>query len=298
MRAIIPLAICLLFGQASASAEDFFLKDGDRVVFLGDSITADGKYIAYIDGYLRTRFPEEQFHLMNLGLPSETVSGLSEPDHPWPRPNVHERLGRVIEKLDFNVAVVCYGMNDGIYYPFSEERLAAYQKGIAELVEKLKPTGARLVLMTPPAFDAASVKSSNLLPLGAPKYSWMKTYADYNDVMKRYADWLMTQGDEVDRVIDLHTPTTEILRKRHAIEEGWRSGDGVHPTPSGHIPIALAVLAAMGAPAEIDALMVTMADGRGSGAIQIDWGSRVPMPSDESWDAKLVGLSGLDETLN
>ena len=84
---------------------------------------------------------EPRPELINLGLPSETCSGLSEPDHPFPRPNVHERLDRVLQQTQPDVVVVCYGMNDGIYYPFSDDRLAAYQAGIRRIIEKAKSAG-------------------------------------------------------------------------------------------------------------------------------------------------------------
>ena len=63
-----------------------FLSPNSRILFLGDSITQAGTYIAYIDTYLYTHFPDEKFDIINLGLGSETASGDSEPDHPFPRP--------------------------------------------------------------------------------------------------------------------------------------------------------------------------------------------------------------------
>src|SRR5207245_9870562 len=104
------------------AADLFLLQDGQRVVFLGDSNTFAGQYIAYLDAYLYTRFPDKKFELLNLGLPSETVSGLSEPDHPYPRPCIFERLDRILEKTKPDIVVACYGMNDGIYHPFSVQR--------------------------------------------------------------------------------------------------------------------------------------------------------------------------------
>src|SRR2546421_11640414 len=102
-------AMALLLTGASGRAE-FFLRDGQRVVFLGDSNTFAGGFIAYLDAYLFTRFPDQKFELLNLGLPSETVSGQSEPDHPYPRPDVHERLDRVLAKTQPNIVAACHGM--------------------------------------------------------------------------------------------------------------------------------------------------------------------------------------------
>src|SRR5262245_13658459 len=109
----------------AAAAEIPFLLGARRVVFLGDSITYSGQYIDYLEAYAVTRSPERHLEFINLGLPSETVSGLSEPGHAggsFPRPDLHERLARVLALTQPDVVVACYGMNDGIYYPFAEER--------------------------------------------------------------------------------------------------------------------------------------------------------------------------------
>src|SRR5439155_9496474 len=124
----------------------FLLKDGQRVVFLGDSNTYAGKFITYLDAYLCTRFPEKRFELINLGLPSETVSGLSEADHPYPRPNVHDRVDRALQLTNPDIVVICYGMNDGIYSPFHEDRFAKYKEGVTKLIAKVERTGAKAIL--------------------------------------------------------------------------------------------------------------------------------------------------------
>src|SRR5689334_18928170 len=176
MRAVLAIPLLFVGAIPSAALADeppFLLKDGQRVVFLGDSNTAAGKFIAYLDAYLCTRFPEKRFELINLGLPSETVTGLSEPDHPFPRPNVHDRIDRALELTKPDVVVICYGMNDGIYSPFSEERFKKYQDGILKLVAKVEKAGAKAVLMTPPPFDPKPLKDK-VQAKGAEKFSWLR----------------------------------------------------------------------------------------------------------------------------
>src|SRR6266576_7102721 len=118
MRPALAFLVLSIAASNTLADDPFILKDKQRIVFLGDSNTYAGKYIAYLDAYLCTRFPDKRFELINLGLPSETVSGLSEPDHPYPRPNVHERIAAALAKTKPNIVVACYGMNDGICYPF------------------------------------------------------------------------------------------------------------------------------------------------------------------------------------
>lgn len=146
----IPALIIALFACSFASAEDAFPLKAKRILFLGDSITAAGEYVYMIDMQLRLQSTNPTPVIINAGLPSENVTGLSEPDHPFPRPNVHERLDRALNMFKPDVVVACYGMNDGIYYPFSEERFEKYQAGINQLIEKVHATNAKLVLLTPP----------------------------------------------------------------------------------------------------------------------------------------------------
>jgi len=233
---------------AAAQAETLFLKTGDRVIFLGDSITYAGHYIALLETYLRVEQPQLHVELINVGLPSETASGLSEPDHPFPRPNIHERLDRVLTMTHPDVVVACYGINDGIYYPFDQQRFESYQKGMNKLIRKIHDHGARLVLLTPPAFDPLPMRrDGRLRPLGAEKYAWFGIYEDYDDVMTRYAEWVMRQKDKVAMVIDIHKPINAFLkRKRRDQPQYAMSSDGVHFNQQGHRILARQILSAWG----------------------------------------------------
>ena len=220
----------------SVSAEQSqFPLDAKRILFLGDSITHAGHYISHIEEqFLLQNRPVPE--LINLGLPSETCSGLSEPDHPFPRPDVHERIDRALAKVKPDVVVACYGMNDGIYHPYSDERFEKYQQGIQQIIKKVQARGARLILMTPPAFDPLPLKQKGkLLPAGEEKYAWFAIYENYDDVLKKYAAWVITLQDEVDMVVDLHTPVNAYVAHKREIEPDFTmSGDGVHVNEEGH----------------------------------------------------------------
>ena len=248
MAQVIFRSICLflMLETAAISAEPEFLKSSNRILFLGDSITHAGHYISIIETELRLRSDQPIPELINLGLPSETACGLSEPSHPFPRPNVHERLDRALAKLKPNVVVACYGMNDGIYYPFSDERFETYQQGINTLIEKVKATGATLVLMTPPPFDPLPLrKKGKLRAAGEEEYAWHSIYEDYDDVLKAYSVWVMQQADRVEMVIDLHSPVNEyVAARRRSDPEFTMSGDGVHLNRDGHEIIAHSILRA------------------------------------------------------
>ena len=75
------------------------LQNAKRILFLGDSITYAGEYISWFDAWLVSQELANRAVVINAGLPSETVSGLSEAGHAggqFPRPDLAERLTRVL----------------------------------------------------------------------------------------------------------------------------------------------------------------------------------------------------------
>lgn len=205
-----------------------------RLVFLGDSITYSGQYAEFVEAYCVTRFPSRQLEFLNLGLPSETVSGLSEDGHAggdFPRPDLHERLGRVLEKTKPDLVIACYGMNDGIYLPFSEERFQKFQDGIQRLRERVAAAGAKIIHVTPPTFD--EVKGG---------------HPGYGNALDRYSDWLLAQRAAGWDVADLHAPMNRYLADRRQKDPTFfLAGDGVHCGESGHWIIAKQLLLDLGA---------------------------------------------------
>src|SRR5947209_14171387 len=77
---LIVLALPQSFAQAPADAGTFALKDGDSVVFYGDSITEQRLYTRFIEEYVLTRFPDRKVTFMNSGVGGDRVSG------GWPGP--------------------------------------------------------------------------------------------------------------------------------------------------------------------------------------------------------------------
>ncbi|MEQ1851902.1 MAG: SGNH/GDSL hydrolase family protein [Chthoniobacteraceae bacterium] len=247
MNSLRALALLLAFLPA-AMAEDF-LPGVTRILFLGDSITYAGHYVDDFDLFLATKYPGRRFEVIDCGLPSETVSGLSEAGHAggkFPRPDLHERLDRVLAIVKPDLIFACYGMNCGIYLPFSEERFAKYQEGIRKLREKARNAGAQIIHLTPPVFDPLPIKA-RVKPAGSVKDGDM--FEGYNGVLDRYSEWLVAQGkSEGWRVIDTHNAMAAALETaRKANPEFTFSKDGVHANEAGHHVMAVTILKALGA---------------------------------------------------
>jgi len=204
----------------------------ERILFLGNSITYGAHYVNYVTAYLHLNYPERKFEFVNVGLPSETVSGLSEPGHAdgrFPRPDLHERLDRILEAVKPEIVFSCYGMNDGIYMPFDDARFLAYREGQGKLHEKVTATGAVLFHLTPPIYDE-------------------RKGAAYANVLDMYSSWLLSRR-YMDgwQVIDLHWPMQKFLEdKRRESPDFVLAADGVHPNEIGHWLMARELLLGLG----------------------------------------------------
>jgi lysophospholipase L1-like esterase len=201
---------------------------------------------------LNKDFPQDQFDVVSIGLSSETVSGLSEKDHPFPRPHLAERIDRALELYKPQVVVACYGMNDGIYHPLSAERMQAFQAGVQNLMKKVKAAGAQLVLLTPPPFD--SRLKQNTRPADAAQFGYKTPFDGYDSVLAAYVRWELSLPASDVRVIDLHTPMARYLEQhRQSKPEFALTTDGVHPNQPGHLLMAETILNALGAHGPDDA---------------------------------------------
>jgi lysophospholipase L1-like esterase len=306
---ISALAMALSFPALHAcSAGDLPWKDGHRVVFIGDSITQAGVYIQDIEAYLFTRFPDRKFEVIGLGLSSETVSGMTEAGHPYPRPDVRERLTRVLDQSKPDLVVVCYGMNDGIYHPPSAERLAAYQHGIEEIVNRIRKAGAEVLLVTPPPFDPKPI-AARLRPLGGQEYGYQHPFDGYDTVLGSYGDWLVSKRTDGWKVADVHAASNRFVASLRESDPNFTlASDGVHPGATGHWLIAQEILKAWDAPADVDSASIdaqgrkpatgTVTSSLDGKSLTITWTTRIPMPHDPDWDPRLAEREKVDERFN
>ena len=223
---------------------------GKRVLFLGDSITQDGTYVSFIEYYLQKLYADQTFDIISIGLSSETVSGLSEKTHPFPRPCLHERLGRSLDKVKPDMVVACYGMNDGIYHPQSADRTKRFQDGIMKLINDAHAVEANLILLTPPPFDRVPL-AGRVLNDDADDYSYERPYYRYNSVLEDYSRWITGLHPSGVFTVDLNTPMTQYLNRRRVDDPAFCfSKDGIHPSRTGHLMMARIFLKALGVPIE------------------------------------------------
>lgn len=223
MTAPMKALLLLLFPLVLKAAEP-------RVLFLGDSITYDGRWTTGVESALRGTAEFGEAEIVNVGLPSETTSGLSEEGHAggkFPRPCVHERLARVLGGFKPTLVIACYGMNDGIMQPPNPARMAAYEKGMTTLKEEVEEAGARIIFITPPLYQADK-------PSDDPNH--------YDKVLDAFAAWLVSKKKDNWEVVDIRPSLrAEIAKAKAASPAFVFAGDGVHPGDEGHRFMARAI---------------------------------------------------------
>lgn len=242
-------------GRTSAADSELrqpLLGNRERIVFFGDSITQGGSYVAYLETLMRIRFPKSSLEIHNHGISSETISGTSEPDHDPRRPWAHERFARDVADWHPTLLFSCFGMNDGNYHPFDENRFSKYREGILRLIDRAKnEAGARrLILCTPPPFDAYQRKN------GDPKaihYGYKYPATNYDETLHRYSQWLLTLREKNETVIDLHGPMNRHLAARRKGKVSFTlMPDAVHPDSTGHAVMAIVMARQIGLPGPRD----------------------------------------------
>src|SRR5215470_13713209 len=140
--------VILLLWAALSWGADFALKDGDTVVFYGDSITDQRLYTTFIETYVVTRFPQLEVRFVHSGWGGDRVSGGGGGP-------IDVRLARDVFAYKPNVMTIMLGMNDGSYRSFDQGIFDTYANGYRRIIESVKSTlpGIRITVIQPSPFD-------------------------------------------------------------------------------------------------------------------------------------------------
>lgn len=234
-RALLGALALLACRAAEPPCESTAPVERERWLVLGDSIAWDGRWVADLQTWLVATRGAQAPELVDCALPSETIAGLSEPEHlehGFARPCLFERLARVLDGVQPAFVLACYGMNDGIYQPLDEARSAAFRSGVERLVGELERREIAFTLLTPPPFDEtrASVARG----------------ADYDAVLESYSAWLVAQRARGWSVIDTRAALLARLAHERARDPAFTfSPDGVHLDERGHRTFAACVAAVL-----------------------------------------------------
>lgn len=221
--AISALSLLLLPALSSFAADTLHLKDGDHIVFYGDSITDQRLYTVLTETYLVTRYPNLHLSFTHSGWGGDKVSGGGGGP-------IDLRLERDVFPYKPTVVSIMLGMNDGLYRAESEPTDHAYFDGMRHIVDSLQKNapGVRITLIEPSPFDDVT---------RAPNFP-----GGYNEVLISFSKWLANLASEKSlETSDFNHPMTAMLAKADAADHEHALKiipDRIHPGFAGHLVMA------------------------------------------------------------
>lgn len=233
MKKFIFIALCLLIGISRVQSQNIpVFKEGERVAFVGNSITCGGHFHSYIWLYYMTHFPNQRVDIFNEGVGGDVAKQISL------------RLDKVFEHKP-TVVTLSFGMNDTGYMDYTlSENQSIGRKNVEtscenykaiEAVYKKYPKVQKILIGSSP-YDETSRFNKVAFP------GKNKLIQDITDFQKERA--LANRWG----FVDFNRPMTEINKREQQADSTFTlcGGDRIHPTTDGHLVMAYLFLKAQG----------------------------------------------------
>lgn len=234
MKKLIFLLTFLVSTSINCKAQQLApFKMGDRIAFVGNSITHGGHYHSYIWLYYMTHFPYLNIWIDNCGVGGDTSL------------EILKRLDGDVFKKNPNVILLTFGMNDSGYFEyngdnakqFADSKVEAARVNFGHIVKRLKGLeDTRIIMLGTSPYDQTSMIDSTI-------------FKNKNDAIQRM---IAFQRDTAVanhwEFIDFNEPMVELNAKYQKQDPKYSIvGAGrVHPDNDGHMVMAYLFLKAQG----------------------------------------------------
>src|SRR4051812_38716701 len=230
------LAVCI------SSRAEFALRNGDTLVFLGDSITAGRGYTKLVENYTLLRFPGRKVRFINAGQGGDTASAAVQ------------RLERDVFSKGATVMTAAFGVNDiGWGMKADADHKKLYLDGIREIVEACRRHKVRAVICSPAitAEDPDRAEQGFLQKMTDEGMALAKSLgADTIDLQRGMREIQR-------RVVAANAKESDSKKKTSLHVE-----DGVHLNDLGQLAMGYAMLKGLGAPAEVSSAVIAAGAGK------------------------------------
>lgn len=227
MRRKYSIFLLCLFTSWGLSAQAISpFNEGERVVFLGNSITDGGRYHSYIWLYYMTRFPNLNVRMVNAGIGGDTAYDMDK------------RFDADVMTKKPTTLVVTFGMNDTGYFEYNGENPGMFGE------EKFQETKANFHKLEARLQQLDSVKV--IMMGGSPydetaKIEGNTPFKGKNTVMQRVVT-LQQQSAQNNgwEFLDLNQPMVAINNKLQTVDSTFTlcGPDRIHPENDGHMVMA------------------------------------------------------------
>lgn len=206
---------------------------GARVIFIGDSITCNGGYIAHVQEYYATHFPADRVLCFNAGVSGGGAG------------SANRYLEDDLAHFQPTHAVVMLGMNDGwrnlygdkdFYTLQRSEKNEVYFDRYIKLCERLAARGISMTFCMPTFYDDEVVSET-------------PSADGYSALLYAYGAFARGLAEKYDAdIVNFYVPLLHINRELHKINPAATllKPDRVHPTDVTHVLMARLFLRAQG----------------------------------------------------
>ncbi len=257
LRSVFVIFACIgllsdVFAQSTSPASSppggLGLRDGDRIIFIGDSITHQCQYTQYVEDFFYTRYPQLRLHFRNAGVSGDRAA------------DALNRFDDDIASFKPSVATVLLGMNDGSYQDFSPDIFKVYAEGMTKLFDRLDALKVRVFLMSPTMFDHQAFEQ---MVAKDPAKGKNKNPENYNAVLAYFGKWGQEQARKRGYgFIDLFGPLNKLtVEGRVTKPEFTLIADAIHPAGDGQFVMAYSMIEAFGEPGSVWNLTAAPSDG-------------------------------------
>jgi len=233
MKKFLVIAFCMLTGISTINSQTIpaFTK-GDRVVFVGNSITCGGHFHSYIWLYYMTRFPDQRIDIFNEGIGGDVAK------------QMYQRLDDVF-RHNPTVVTLSFGMNDTGYMDYTDPaNIPTGRKNVEtaladyKLIEKeyKRHKKVKKILIGSSPYDETA--SFNKVP-----------FPGKNALIQEIGDHLQqSAADNKWSFVDFNRPMTAINEREQKSNPDFTlcGNDRIHPTTDGHMVMAYTFLKAQG----------------------------------------------------
>jgi lysophospholipase L1-like esterase len=242
VQTLVALTLALLSSlsssHSSARGEDFFFRDGDRVVMIGDSITEQHLYSNYVEMWTVTRFPQWKLTFRNVGIGGDRS------------PGGNDRFARDVLLHQPTAMTVDFGMNDGSYREFTEETFKPYMDGLQGMADQARAANVRVAWVTPQPLDEDQQGPTALT-------GYNLTLEKFSAGVKSVAE--RNQGLFVDQ-FHPYLAVLDLARSRQNPYRRITDGDAVHPGPPGQALMAASILQGLRFPTLVSSVEIDLTE--------------------------------------
>jgi len=229
IRSGMAIGVVSIILGGCGSLDNQSLVKGDRIIFLGDSITEEGVqpegYVTRTAKVISDTYPDLNIEVIGAGISGHKV------------PNCQKRLDRDVISKKPTIVVIYIGINDVWWWNGRWGKgttIEDFESGLHDMIKRITTAGARVILSTPTVIGEKTDGSNE----------FDNMLEEYSGISRQVAQATGSQ------LLDLRLEFMNYLKKHNTenLERGILTRDGVHLNEQGNVLLSALMLDALMVP--------------------------------------------------